>query len=292
MTDFITKIKTKSGFTIPRLVALCDLESAGNYANMAPESKNRQSQFNHQIRELESFLGVEITTRGGHKIQLTKAGKDLAREVRLHFKKLQEIVEDNSNQGAEFHIGANGTVLEWYVIPRIAELAKRNPKLTFRFSDMRTNEVAKSLEESRIDFGVLRSDYPLGKGFARMDVAHHGYKVYGPKNRKDLLKLPMALASGSDFREQIAKRAPSKKGSLSLAFECQSHAQCASLVKSGVAASILPDFADMVLQGFATEVPTWLKTYKRKMALAWVKKSEVGPRSKLVQLVIQVLTQI
>jgi DNA-binding transcriptional LysR family regulator len=291
MADLIKKIKEQSGFSIERLVTLCELEDAGNYANMAPRDQNRQSLSNRQIRALESFLGVEITTRGGHKVQLTKAGKDLAREVRLHFKKLQEIVEENSNQGAEFHIGANGTFLEWYVIPRLAELAKKNPKLTFRFSDMRTNEVAKSLDESRIDFGVLRSDYRMGKGFGTKEVASHGYKVYGPKSSKNLLKMPMALASGRDFREEISQRTSTKKVSLSIAFECQSHSQCASLVKSGAAASILPDLADLELQGFPTDVPTWLKTYKRKMALAWIKKSEVGPRSQLAQFVIRALTQ-
>jgi DNA-binding transcriptional LysR family regulator len=291
MADLIKRIKEQSGFSIERLVTLCDLEEAGNYANMAPSDQNRQSLSNRQIRALESFLGVEITTRGGHKVQLTNAGKELAREVRLHFKKLQEIVENHSDQGAEFHIGANGTVLEWYVIPRLAELAKKTPELSFRFSDMRTNEVAKSLEESRIDFGVLRSDRRMGKGFATKEVASHGYKIYGPKGGKDLLKMPLALASGRDFRSAIERRTSPKKVQLSVAFECQSHAQCASLVKNGAAASILPDLADLELEGFSTEVPVWLKSYKRKMALAWSKKSEIGSRNLLSKLVIKALTQ-
>jgi len=291
MSTLIKKIQGQSGFSIAKLVTLCELESAGNYANMAPENPTRQSQYNHQIRDLEEFLGVEITTRGGHKVQLTNAGKELAREVRLHFKKLQEIVENHSDQGAEFHIGANGTVLEWYVIPRLAELAKKTPELSFRFSDMRTNEVAKSLEETRIDFGVLRSDWRMGKGFATRGVASHGYKIYGPKGGNDLHKMPLALASGRDFRSEIERRTSSKKVSLSVPFECQSHAQCASLVKNGAAASILPDLADLELEGFPTLVPLWLKTYKRKMALAWSKKSDVGSRNQLSKLVIKALTQ-
>ena len=294
MNDILKRFEKESGLTLDMFVTLNLLDEAGAFAKISPESRNKQSTYSRQISRLEKFLGgIKLTTRSGNKIALSKTGKELAEQVRLHFKKIQDIVENNSDQGAEFHIGANGTVLEWFVIPRLIELAKKEPKLSFRFSDMRTDDVAEALRESRIDFGILRSNHLLGTAFKTSQVAAHGYKLYGPAGMgaSEMLKLPMALASSREFRTEIESRAAAKKVPLHVNFECQSHSQCARLVKGGATVAILPDLADEEMCGYAGESLAWLKPYKRKMALAWEKKSANGSKSRLAQLVIKALTQ-
>jgi len=76
-----------------------------------------------------------------------------------------------------------------------------------------------------------------------------------------------------------------------VAYECQSHSQCALLVKEGVAASILPEIATDTMRGHPSAQPTWLKKYKREMALAWRIKTETSAKSRLATIVEESLAE-
>lgn len=270
-----------------RLRTLCELEEAGSYAKIAPDDRARQSLFSRQISELEEFFGgVELVTRSGRGIEITKAGRELARAARAHFRQLEDFLTEHSAQSTEFHIAAGNSILEWMVIPRLAVLRRKHPGITFRFTDMRSSDIVDALREHRVDFGVLRAN-TVSHPLKQRKAGSFGYRIYGPVGTKeaDLLKLPMALIGSGEFRRSVEDLMASARIPMSVGYECQSHSQCALLVKEGVATSILPDLAVDVMKGYPSIPPPWLKKYKREMAVAWRIKTETSAKSRLAKIV-------
>jgi DNA-binding transcriptional LysR family regulator len=105
----------------------------------------------------------------------------------------------------------------------------------------------------------------------------------------DLLKMPLALVGSGEFRSSVEDLMTSARIAATVAYECQSHSQCALLVKEGIAASILPDLAADVMKGYSSIQPTWLRKYKREMALAWRSKTETSAKSRLAKIVEEAL---
>ncbi len=287
MQQHFSRLFSKGGLSMDRLRTLCDLEAAGSYARIAPDDRARQSLFSRQISELEEFFGgVELVTRSGRGIEITKAGRELARTARAHFRQLEDFLTEHSGQSTEFHIAAGNSILEWTVIPRLAAIRRKHPGITFRFTDMRSSDIVEALREHRVDFGVLRANtvtHPL----KQRKAGSFGYRIYGPAGatETDLLKLPMALMGSGEFRRSVEDLMASARIPMAVAYECQSHSQCALLVKEGVAATVLPDLAADVMKGYPSIQPPWLRKYKREMAVAWRIKTETSAKSRLAKIV-------
>lgn len=291
MQTRFSRLFSKGGLSMDRLRTLCELETAGSYAKIAPDDRARQSLFSRQISELEEFFGgVELVKRSGRGIEITKAGRELARAARVHFQQLEDFLTEHARQSTEFHIAAGNSILEWMVIPRLAALRKKHPGITFRFTDMRSNDIVDALREHQIDFGVLRAN-TVSHPLKQRKAGSFGYRIYGPVGTKeaDLLKMPMALIGSGEFRRSVEELMTSSRFPVTVAYECQSHSQCALLVKEGVAASILPDLAAEVMRGHPSIQPPWLRKYKREMAVAWRIKTETSAKSRLAKVVEEAL---
>jgi DNA-binding transcriptional LysR family regulator len=285
------KLFSQSGLSLERLRTLCELEAAGSYARMAPDDRGRQSLFSRQISELEEFFGgIELVKRSGRGIEITKAGRELARSVRLHFEDLVEFLEANTLQGAEFHIAAGSSFLEWMAIPRLVALRKKYPELSFRFSGMRSNEIAEALREHRVDFGLVRAN-TVSHPLKQRDAGTVEYRIYGPAGLSpdDLLKRPLAMRINGEFHSAIEDLAAKARVQLQVAYECQSFSQCAILVMQGAAVSILPNILPPHMKDLPSCQPPWLKKYSRKMAVAWRIRTAGQRKGRLARLVEEAL---
>ena len=265
------KLFEHSGLSMDRLRTLCEVADSGGMANAAPGDPARQSLYSRQIRELEGFFGVELVRRRGKGIEITAAGKELAAAAREHLTRLGDFLMSGSGRPVEFHVAAGGSLLEWLVIPFLAAQRGRLKNVSFRFSDMRSQEIVEALREHRVDFGILRANavaHPLKK----IVVRKMGYKVFAPQAwaariQKNLSSFPMAILSGGEFRDRMLGASQSAGVKLQEAYSCQSFAQCAQLVKLQAAAAILPDIAS--IEGAVNLQPKWLAAYRREIALAW-----------------------
>jgi DNA-binding transcriptional LysR family regulator len=293
MKPHFSRLFSKGGLSMDRLRTLCELEAAGSYAKMAPDDRGRQSLFSRQLSELEEFFGgIELVSRSGRGIEITKAGRELARAARLHFQQLEDFLAEHSGQSTEFHIVAGNSILEWMVIPRLATLRNKHPEISFRFSDMRSSDIVDALREHQVDFGVLRAN-TVSHPLKQRKAGTFGYRIYGPVGAKeaDLLKMPMALIGAGEFRRSVDDLMTSARGPVTVAYECQSHSQCAMLVKEGAAASILPDIVAKAMKGHSSIQPPWLRKYTREMAVAWRIKTEGSTKSRLAKLVEEALVK-
>jgi len=265
------KLFEHSGLSMDRLRTLCEVVEVGGIANAAPGDPARQSLYSRQIRELESFFGVELLRRRGKGIEITVAGNDLAIAARDHFSRLGDFLTTSTSQPVEFHVAAGGSLLEWLVIPFLASQRDRLKRVSFRFSDMRSQEIVAALREHRVDFGILRTNavsHPLKK----LIIRKMGYRVFAPEGwatriQKNLSSVPMAILSGGEFRDRMLGAAQSAGMNLQETYCCQSFAQCAQLVKLQAAAAILPDIA--IVENSISHQPKWLTAYRRDIALAW-----------------------
>ena len=265
------KLFERGGLSMDRLRTLCEVVEAGGIAKAAPGDPARQSLYSRQIREIESFFNVELLRRRGKGIEITSAGAELSLAARDHFSRLGDFLATNASQPVEFHVAAGGSLLEWLVIPFLAQHRERFKNVSFRFSDMRSQEIVAALREHRVDFGVLRTNavsHPLKK----RSIRKMGYRIFAPESwatriQKNLSSVPMAILSGGEFRDRMLGEAQKAGMNLQQTFSCQSFAQCAQFVKLQAAAAILPDIA--TVENTINIQPKWLTAYRRDIALAW-----------------------
>jgi DNA-binding transcriptional LysR family regulator len=148
-----------------------------------------------------------------------------------------------------------------------------------------------ALREHHVDFGILRAN-TVSHPLKQRKAGTFGYRIYGPLDAKEseLWKMPMALNRTGEFRRSIENLMASAHVAVTVAYECQSHSQCALFVKEGVATAILPEIAAITMKGYPSIQPPWLKKYTREMAVAWRIKSERSSKCRLAKLVEDALT--
>jgi len=84
------KLLSQSGFSMERLATFCAVADAGSIVSAAKGDLSRQSLMSRQIRELETFFGVDLVRRVGRGLELTDTGRELAAIGRQNFKGLAD----------------------------------------------------------------------------------------------------------------------------------------------------------------------------------------------------------
>ena len=260
----------QGGLSLERLRSFIEVAEAGSIARVAVGDPSRQSLISRQIGELEAFFGVELTRRKGKGLEITEAGRELARQVRLQFQSLADFKAARAGQPVEYRIASGNSILEWLVAPQMGPLF-RAASGTFALLDRRTSDIVASLLDHTVDFGILRKS-------ARVPpLQFHAlgtltYALFVPKTlgTKDEHSLPLAISVGREFLEafeQATARMPVKPH---IAFRCTSFTLAAQLARSGTAAAVLPRIAAPFLKETTVmRHPSWIRSLKRELGLAW-----------------------
>src|SRR3970282_989452 len=98
------------------------------------ELSTRQAAVSHQIKSLEDYLGVELFRRAGRGVQLTEAARACLPRLREGFDSLAAAMELLLERGAkaELLITAPPVFTARWLMPRLADFSKRNPKVELR----------------------------------------------------------------------------------------------------------------------------------------------------------------
>ena len=184
-------------YRLPPLNALRVFEAAARHLSFkeaAAELHITQAAVSHQIKSLEDYLGVSLFRRAGRGVQLTEAAKAALPRLREGFDALAAAVETVRERGgeAELTITAPPVFTARWLMPRLADFAKREPKIDVRV-------VANS---RMVDSGALDSPVFIGTDPAR-DVSgveiHLGVGEY-PGHRADrLFDVRMVLVASPDL---------------------------------------------------------------------------------------------
>lgn len=258
------------GLSIDRLKSFVDVAELGSIARVADGDPSRQSLISRQIGELKAFFGVELTKRKGKGLDFTDAGRELARQVRLQFQSLSDFKAACASQPAEYRIASGNSVLEWLVAPRLGTVAAAVPG-TFSLLDWRTGDIVRGLLDHTVDFGIVRKS-ALTHLLKFHSLGEITYRLFTPKTEssRDPNTIPLAISIGGEFLEAFDQATAKLRNRPNVVFRCTSFTQAAQMVRSGVAAAVLPHIAASYFDDSVTvSCPPWLRAIKRELGLAW-----------------------
>lgn len=271
----------QGGLSLDRLQSFCLVAEAGGVTKAAKGDPARQSLFSRQIKELEEFFGVELVRRSGRGVALTVAGQRLHTLAREQLAGLQDFKHECVGTRQELALAAGDSVIQWLLLPKLAELQAGLPAVRLRLLNLPSAEIASGLAEGTIDLGIVR------KGAAgRLQCETLGrmeFSLFVPSrllagSRVDkltvaqLARLPLATLEGAgEFRAALACVERKHRVEFNAALELSSFPLIAKAVLGGACAAVLPGLARGEFSpGTVTEFqPDWLRPLRREMVLAW-----------------------
>jgi DNA-binding transcriptional LysR family regulator len=249
------QVLSQSGFSMERLANFCSVADKGSIASVAKGDPSRQSLISRQIRELESFFGVELIRRKGRGLEITEAGRELAAIGRENFKGLADYASRCRGREWTVRLVASNSVAQWLLLPRLKDVAEAHPMVKFELFHEQTRDMVAGTHEGTYDVAFVRKD-ALVPGLKHAALGEIGHSLFipftivkkAPKSFKDALAtVPLALPIGGRLREIIDRMAGDQPPRVMLA--CTSYLQAAEAVRSGMCAAVLPDTATSSLQG-------------------------------------------
>ena len=278
--DKFGEMLSKGGLSLDRLHNFCRIAEAGGITKAAGGDPGKQSLYSRQIKELETFFGVELKVRRGKGIVLTDAGQQLARLTRAHLIGLADFQRTARNMPQSISIGSGNSVIEWILMPRMVELNKALPKARFECVSDRTRVIVSQLLDLTLDIGIIRDD-AVQRPLKSPPLTNIPYSLFVPKTlapgvnaetiRGRLAQIPLATAMGGTFRDTLEAGAGKLGWPLKIVVSCSSFTQAARLVLSGDYGGVLPGIARVDFDASRViEIPLpFLKDYSRKLCVAW-----------------------
>lgn len=270
----------RGGLSLDRLRSFALIADAGGLSLAAGGDPTRMSLFSKQVKELEGFFGVALTRRQGRKVNLTEAGQQLARLAHAHLSGLEDFQQACKGVPQTLSLGSANSLIEWLVMPQVANLRQSLPNTLFEFYDGRTQELVRQVTDMSLDLALVREDAvvrPLK--FKRLLLLT--YSLFVPRRlaasiREDKLKaamggLPLATSIGGQYREQLTTAAAKAGWPLRIELSCSSFTQAARAVKTGAFGAALPNLAAVAFApGEVVQFPLpFLKSYARPICVAW-----------------------
>lgn len=245
------KLLSQSGFSMDRLATFCAVADAGSIVSAAKGDPSRQSLMSRQIRELETFFGVDLVRRVGRGLELTEAGRELAAIGRQNFKGLSDYAARCRQQEWTVRIVASNSIAQWLLLPRLKAVAEAQPNVRFEIFHNQTRDMVAGTREGIYDLAFVRKDAlvsglkhaVLGEIESCLFVPKSLVRV-APKSVADAFcSLPMALPIGGRMRDIVERLAATKGGAPRVVVACSSYLQAAQAVQSGMCAAVLPETA-------------------------------------------------
>lgn len=115
------------------------------------------------VRQLEKEAGTRLFLRTSKGVQLTREGELLFRYAKTGVEQLLEggrMLERMLNMDmGEVRIGASDMTLQFYLLPFLEQFHREYPRIKVTVTNAPTPETIRSLEEGKIDFGVVTTPF-------------------------------------------------------------------------------------------------------------------------------------
>lgn len=215
-------------YRLPPLNALRVFEAAARHLSFkeaANELSITQAAVSHQIKSLEEYLGVQLFKREGRGVQLTEAARAALPRLRDGFDALAASVE-------MIHVRADETDLQItappvftarWLMPRLADFAKREPKI-----DVRVVSSSKMVDAGALDSAQLVGNFDLRSESSGVEI-HLGAGDY-PGYRADKLFSVSTVVVASP---ELVKGKPGMREPADLAHHTLLHDDAMDLVAQG-----------------------------------------------------------
>ncbi len=237
---------SESGLSLDRCRAFLAIVEAGGITQASEGSTSRQSQLSRQLGELETWLGAKLLTRGRERFSLTETGKELAMILKTSFSGLDRLRTSCSDRLPLLRLGAGESLLQWVVIPGLAEISLSKVKARWGLKNLRSEDVFNGLVDGSLDFGIVRRSSPIkalrSESLGRLT---HGLfipeRLYKKVTGKQPFRLPLAILEGENHLKNLIENLPiPNPKEVEVLLECSSLSQSTEAVREGMAAAILP----------------------------------------------------
>lgn len=147
----------------------------GSLTAAARELCISQPAVSQAVRQMEKEAGTRLFSRTSKGVQLTREGELLYRYVKSGVESLlegQRMLDRMLGMDmGEVRIGASDMTLQFFLLPFLERFHQEFPKIKVNVSNAPTPETIRSLEEGRIDFGVVSQPFEAGKGVHQVPVS-------------------------------------------------------------------------------------------------------------------------
>lgn len=258
-----------------------------NFGRAAQKLRIAQPPLSQQIRGLEEELGVELFTRSKHKVELTRAGADLAKEAAHILSRVRRMEEQASllsqGQTGTLVISSGPTIMATVLRRALPIFAQQYPKVSLEFRDYLSARSLTALKEGTVDLGFLvppnRTD-----GLSTEEVLTEPIVAALPANhalanRKELALAELAAEQfitlstrvAQSYREQVIAYCQQEGFEPKMLHETTSIWANLLLVETGVGVTLLPSSARKVFAHRIAYVPLSSPATSIKYVVAWRK---------------------
>ncbi len=247
----------RQGLSLDRLRTFCEIAQSRGITRAAKGNTVRQSQFSRQLKELENYFGAELFVRKRNTFRLTPAGEKLLRVANEFFASLVTANNEIQNLPQTISFGAGESIFNWLLFPRFSNLHQLFPNFCFQFRNLQSNEIIREIQESELDFGIVRED-ACPRTLEKRKLGSISYCLFMPKQIKAprgslpqntvLKNLPLATLEGDgQFKTILFESAEKHAISLNIKVVCSSFPLMTEILKHGHVAAILPSIAESEL---------------------------------------------
>lgn len=193
---------------LPNLGSLRAFEAAarlGNFSEAAATLHVTHGAVSHQIRGLETELGVQLFVRHGKRVELNEVGRRYAEAVRAAFDKVIEATAAVRREARDGRLVVSvlpSFAARW-LMPRLGSFIEHHPDIDL---ELRASADLVNFSHEDVDIGLrrgmgvypgLHSERLLGDSiFAACSPAFNGARL--PAEPSELLTLPLLLSSGDE----------------------------------------------------------------------------------------------
>ena len=221
-------------YRLPPLNALRVFEAAArhlSFKDAAVELHITQAAVSHQVKALEEYLGVELFRRAGRGVQLTDAARACLPKLREGFDALASAVEMIREKGdeAELVITAPPVFTARWLMPRLADFSKREPKI-----ELRVFASSKMVDAGALDSTSLVGDLDLRTESSAVQI-HLGHGEYAGHRADRLFGVRMAAVANP----ALVKGEPGLRTPADLAHHTLLHDDAMEIVAGGNASQNL-----------------------------------------------------
>jgi LysR family nitrogen assimilation transcriptional regulator len=242
-----------------QLEYLLSVAQEGSFSAAATALSVAQPAISQQIKLLEGELGTQLFHRTQKGTTLTEAGtilRDHAIRVLERLELARNDVMSTANEVAgDVTLHINNAMAGQLLPPLVKALNQNYPGIVLKVTPLRSHQVRISLEQGRVDLGVLPEHEKLTKVNAKhlkqeplyflCDPSHEAAADAGePISLKDALSYPLVSThTDQPFRQFIEDTIKAEGLSHDVRFETNELIMIFSHVASGHACSILPKCA-------------------------------------------------
>jgi LysR family hydrogen peroxide-inducible transcriptional activator len=280
-------------FTLRQLQYVTAVADTGSFRRAAERCAVSQPALSAQIAAVEQGVGVRLFERDHRRVMPTAAGQDLlvrARRLLVAADDLTEAARRLSDPLAgTVRIGVIPTVSPYLLPEVVPALRRRNPRLTVRWIEDKTDVLAARLQEGALD-GALLALEPRLADFESQIIGEDPFLLATPRTHplgarrspahlQDLKGAHVLLLDDGHCLRDQALEVCAKGEAEELGFRATSLATLVQMVASGAGVTLLPRLAapaetrrsNLALRSFAAPSP------HRTLALIWRRNTAVQP---------------